>query len=167
MHGKVADELLPVLLEALYYALASLGDGALASASRKTYNLWPILFSLIWKELGLGEVRYDPSTRPRRAEDGEVSRGGDPDGGDRKEGGYDEDEVRNEDELSQGEVILRWGSRIVCLLVAVPVHWTLAGAGSQIVSDEHALALVHSPVLDDKGFRVFAVTARCEMNIGG
>ncbi|CAM9212486.1 unnamed protein product, partial [Ectocarpus sp. 12 AP-2014] len=33
LHGRVADELLPVLLEALYYALACLGDGALAGAS--------------------------------------------------------------------------------------------------------------------------------------
>lgn len=152
--GKVADDLLPVLLEALYFALAALGDGALASVSRKATDLWPILFSLIWKELGLGQVRYDPSTRPRRLDPEHAS----PDGkGGVKEGDAGADE---KSELSQGEMILRWASRIVCLLAAVSVHWTAAGAGGQIVSDEHALALVHSPVLDETAFRVLIVMAR-------
>eukprot|EP00903_Cladosiphon_okamuranus_P008054 g7768.t1 len=141
LHGRVADELLPVLLEALYYALACLGDGALAGASRKANGLWPILFSLIWKELGLGAVRYDPSDRPARGMANEVAPQADAD-------------------LSQGEAILRWGARIVCLLASVPVHWTVAGAGAQIVSDEHALTMVHSGALDDHSLGLFLVTAR-------
>lgn len=141
MHGKVADELLPVLLEALYYALACLGDGALAGASRKANGLWPIVFSLIWKELGLGTVRYDPSDRPGRGMANEVT-------------------PQADGELTQGGAILRWGARIVCLLASVPVHWTVAGAGAQIVSDEHALTMVHSSALDDHSLGLFLVTAR-------
>eukprot|EP00752_Nemacystus_decipiens_P001840 g1774.t1 len=141
LHGRVADELLPILLEALYYALACLGDGALAGASRKANGLWPIIFSLIWKELDLGSVRYDPSARPARGMSNEVAPQADAD-------------------LSQGEAILRWGARIVCLLASVPVHWTVAGAGAQIVSDEHALSMVHSAALDDHSLGLFLVTAR-------
>lgn len=141
LHGRVADDLLPVLLEALYYALACLGDGALAGASRKANGLWPILFSLLWKELDLGQVRFDPSARPMR--------------------GSVQDLAQESDKgLSQGEAILRWGARIVCLLASVPVHWTVAGAGAQIVSDEHALAMVHSPALDEHALGLFLVTAR-------
>lgn len=141
LQGRVADELLPVLLEALYYALVCLGDGALAGASRKANGLWPILFSLIWKELGIGAVRYDPSDRPARGMTNEVA-------------------PRPDGDLSQGEAILRWGARIVCLLASVPVHWTVAGAGAQIVSDEHALTMVHSAALDDHSLGLFLVTAR-------
>lgn len=141
LHGRVADELLPVLLEALYYALACLGDGALAGASRKANGLWPILFSLVWKELGLGEVRYDPSARPARGSAVEVN-------------------AQDDRDLSQGAAVLRWGARILCLLASVPVHWTVAGAGAQIVSDEHALAMVHATVLDDHALGLFLVTAR-------
>lgn len=150
LQGRVADELLPILLEALYYALACLGDGALASASRKANGLWPIVFSLIWKELGLGQVRYDPATRPRRGVESGAIDGSNAEGNNRPAEG----------ELSQGKAILRWGARIVCLLASVPVHWTVAGAGAQIVSDEHALALVHSPALDEEHLRLFVVTAR-------
>lgn len=158
-HGKVADELLPVLLKALYFSLASLGDGGLAGASRKASGLWPIVFSLIWKELGLGQVRYDPSARPRRADDEDGASGGKANAnGETK--ADDGDSEEDKDELSQGEAILRWGSRVVCLLVSVPVHWTVAGAATQILSDEHALALVHSPVLDDQALRVLIVMAR-------
>lgn len=141
MHGKVADELLPVLLEALYYALACLGDGALAGASRKANGLWPILFSLLWKELNLGQVLFDPTSRPMRGTENKAV-------------------VKSDNELSQGEGILRWGARIICLLASVPVHWTVAGAGSQIVSDEHTLAMVHSAVLDDHSLGLFLVTIR-------
>lgn len=155
LHGKVADELLPVLLKALYYALACLGDGALAGASRKANGLWPIIFSLMWKELGLGTVRYDPAQRPPRG------RGDDGPGDD---GGGD---LAGEKDLSQGEAIVRWGSRIACLLASVPVHWTVAGAGAQIVSDAHALAMVHSDVLDEQSFRAFVVTGRCDSWLGG
>lgn len=143
LHGRVADELLPVLLEALYYALACLGDGALAGASRKANGLWPILFSLLWKELELGEVRYDPSARPPR-------------GADRPEAGATE----GDKELTQGEAVLRWAARIVCLLASVPVHWTVAGAGAQIVSDEHALTMVHASMVDEHALGLFLVTAR-------
>lgn len=143
LHGRVADELLPVLLEALYYALACLGDGALAGASRKANGLWPILFSLLWKELGLGEVRYDPSARPARGADRPAV-----------------DASEGDKELTQGEAVLRWGARIVCLLASVPVHWTVAGAGAQVVSDEHALTMVHASVLDDHALGLFLVTAR-------
>lgn len=141
LHGRVADELLPVLLEALYYALACLGDGALAGASRKANGLWPILFSLVWKELGLGKVRYDPSARPAKGDSPEVV-------------------AKDDRDMSQTEAILRWGARIVCLLASVPVHWTVAGAGAQIVSDEHALAMVHSSALDAHSLGLFLVTAR-------
>lgn len=141
LHGRVADDLLPVLLEALYYALACLGDGALAGASRKANGLWPILFSLLWKELGLGHVRFDPSKRPERG----ISRAMVPEA---------------DKDLTQSGSVLRWGARIVCLLASVPVHWTIAGAGSQIVSDEHALSMVHSDALDDHSLGLFLVTAR-------
>lgn len=141
LHGRVADDLLPVLLEALYYALACLGDGALAGASRKANGLWPILFSLLWKEMGLSQVRFDPSNRPERG----VSRSVLPEA---------------DKDLSQGAAVLRWGARIVCLLASVPVHWTIAGAGSQVVSDEHALSMVHSDALDDHSLGLFLVTAR-------
>lgn len=159
-HGKVADELLPVLLKALYFSLVSLGDGALAGASRKSSGLWPIVFALIWKELGLGQVRYDPSARPKRVDDEDGASGGksNADGATKADDGDSEDD--DKDELSQGEAILRWGSRVVCLLVSVPVHWTVAGAATQILSDEHALALVHSPVLDAQALRVLIVMAR-------
>lgn len=149
LHGRVADELLPVLLKALYYALACLGDGALAAASRKANGLWPIVFSLLWKELGLGQVRFDPSSRPQRGVDSA-----------RGDGDDNEDSLSADKGRSQGEEILLWGARIVCLLASVPVHWTVAGAGAQIVSDEHALALVHSPALDEHCLRLFVVTAR-------
>ena len=141
LHGRVADDLLPVLLEALYYALACLGDGALAGASRKANGLWPILFSLLWKEMALDQVRFDPSKRPARGDSRSVLPEADKD-------------------LTQGAAVLRWGARIACLLASVPVHWTIAGAGSQIVSDEHALAMVHSEALDDHSLGLFLVTAR-------
>ena len=141
LYGKVADELLPTLLQALYYALACLGDGALAGASRKANGLWPILFSLIWKELGLGTVKYDPSSRPARGIEHNT-------------------ESLSDRDLSQGEAILRWSARIVCLLASVPVHWTVAGAGAQIVSDAHALAMVHATPVDDHALGLFLVTAR-------
>lgn len=139
--GKVADELLPTLLQSLYYALACLGDGALAGASRKANGLWPILFSLMWKELGLGSVKYDPSSRPVRGSERNT-------------------ESLSDRDLSQEQSILRWSARIVCLLVSVPVHWTVAGAGSQIVSDEHALAMIHASPVDDHALGLFLVTAR-------
>lgn len=151
LHGRVADELLPLLLKALYYALGCLGDGALAGASRKANGLWPIVFSLLWKELGLGQVRYDPASRPRRNVDSATAD---------EDGDEDEDSLSGDKDLSDGQAILLWGARIVCLLASVPVHWTVAGAGAQIVSDEHALALVHSPALDEHCLRLFVVTAR-------
>ncbi|CAM9376579.1 unnamed protein product, partial [Discosporangium mesarthrocarpum] len=159
--GKVAEELVPELLEALYYALASLGDGGLGGASRKANGLWPILFTMIWKELGVGRVRYDKSPRAGGGVSSKSPKAKDK--GKEKEKGKGKEKEKEKEKGNgkgkNGAAVLMWAARLVCLMVAVPVHWTAAGAGAQIISDDQALAMVSSK-LDDDNLRLFLVTAR-------
>ncbi|CAM9600388.1 unnamed protein product, partial [Choristocarpus tenellus] len=151
--SQVSEDLVPELLEALYYALASLGEGGLAAASRKANGLWPILFTMMWKELGVGRVRYDKSPR---AGGGVSPRDPSP-----------KPKSKEKGEGNNGAALLMWATCLVCLMVSVPVHWTLSGAGAQIVTDDQALAMVNSSKLKESTLHQFLIIARAVISSKG